>query len=44
VIDDDNISDEDDKQIGVRVPGFGMAATLSILGLVALFRSRRNYV
>jgi hypothetical protein len=44
VIDDDNILDKDDEQTGVRVPGFGMAATLSMLGLVALFRSRRNYV
>ena len=35
---------EDNEQTGVRVPGFGMAATLSMLGLVALFRSKRNYV
>jgi hypothetical protein len=35
---------EDEGYGGGRVPGFGMAATLSMLGLVALFRSRRNYV
>ena len=35
---------EDEPYSGSRVPGFGMAATLSMLGLVALFRSRRNYV
>ena len=45
--DSEEVSDEnpeDDEQTGVRIPGFGMAATLSMLGLVALFRSRRNYV
>ncbi len=44
VIDDDLVDDEDGEQNGVRVPGFGLTATLSMLGLVALFRSRRNYV
>ena len=44
-LDTDSAEDsEDDEQTGVRIPGFGMAATLSMLGLVALFRSRRNYV
>jgi hypothetical protein len=38
------MSYEDDEQTGVRVPGFGITATLSMLGLVALFRSRRKYV
>ena len=42
--DDSEEDSEDDEQTGVRIPGFGMAATLSMLGLVALFRSRRNYV
>ena len=34
---------EEEDEYGVGgVPGFGMAATLSMLGLVALFRKRRN--
>ncbi len=40
---DDNIPHEEEGYSG-GVPGFGIIATLSMLGLVALFRSRRNYV